>query len=120
MVSGLFFAIAVLRYGVTRFRETLINTESSDIRIGRWWDWAIRLVVVQAAVLIVWWFVQVRGEPLFGVFGVGNVLAQWGLALGAFLLLNRWMVERTMQNTAATVVDRDALPAQTEPAGPAG
>src|SRR5690606_7924680 len=56
MVSGLFFAIAVLRYGVTKFRETLINTEDSDIRIGSWWDWAMRLVVVEALVLVVWWF----------------------------------------------------------------
>src|SRR5690606_13321082 len=31
MVSGLFFAIAVLRYGATKFRESFINTEDSDI-----------------------------------------------------------------------------------------
>jgi neurotransmitter:Na+ symporter, NSS family len=96
MISGLFFAIAVLRFGVTRFRETLIN-QDADMRIGRWWDWAIRFVVVQAVVLVVWWFWQVREEPLFGTYGVGNVLVQWAIALAAFLLLNRWLADRTLR-----------------------
>src|SRR5690606_22512880 len=45
MMSGFFFAFAVLRYGVSRWRETFIN-QDADLRIGAWWDWAIRLVVV--------------------------------------------------------------------------
>jgi SNF family Na+-dependent transporter len=36
MLSGLFFAFAVIRFGVRRFREMFINTADSDIRIGRW------------------------------------------------------------------------------------
>jgi neurotransmitter:Na+ symporter, NSS family len=95
MLSGLFFASAVLRYGVRRFRNTLVNTEFADIRIGVWWDWAIRFVVVQAVVLIAWWFYQVREEPLMGVFGIGNTLAQWAVALALFAALNGWMVRRT-------------------------
>jgi NSS family neurotransmitter:Na+ symporter len=95
MVSGLFFALAVLRYGVRKFRETLVNTVYSDIRIGRWWEWVIRLVVVEAVVLVVWWFWQVRTEPLFGPFGIGGVMLQWGIALLFFLALNGWMVRRT-------------------------
>jgi NSS family neurotransmitter:Na+ symporter len=94
MVSGLFYAFAVLRYGVTRFRETLVNTPYSDLKIGRWWDWAIRLVMVQGIVLVVWWFYQVRTEPLLGTFGVANVLLQWGVAIGIFLLANGWLVRR--------------------------
>jgi len=94
MVSGLFFAVAVLRYGVTRFRETLINTEDADIRIGRWWDWAIRFVVLEALALVVWWVWQVRAEPLFGRYGLGTVALQWGAALAAFLALNRRLAAR--------------------------
>jgi NSS family neurotransmitter:Na+ symporter len=95
MVSGLFFAITVLRYGVTRFRETLINSEHNNIRIGAWWDWVIRLVVIEALALIVWWFWNVRTEPLWGPFGIGNMLAQFAVALVVFLLLNNWLVRRT-------------------------
>lgn len=104
MISGLFFAIAVLRFGVTRFRETLINRDA-DLPIGRWWDWAIRLVVVQAVVLVGWWFWQVREEPLFGAFGVGSVLVQWAIALAAFLALNRWLVERTARERRDETVE---------------
>jgi neurotransmitter:Na+ symporter, NSS family len=95
MMSGLFFASAVLRYGVRRFRESFINTQHSDIRIGAWWDWAIRLVVVQALVLIVWWFWQVRTEDPWGSFGWANMAVQWAIALGFFIALNGWMVRVT-------------------------
>lgn len=95
MVSGLFFAWAVLKYGVRRFRETLINHEHTDLQIGPWWEWTIRLVVLQAAVLVVWWFWQVRTEPLWGPFGVGSTLVQWAIALALFLGLNNWLVRTT-------------------------
>jgi neurotransmitter:Na+ symporter, NSS family len=95
MLSGLFFAMAALRYGVTRFRETLINGPDSDIRIGAWWDWVIRLVVVQAFVLIGWWLYQVRGEAFFAPEGIGLLAAQWGVALALFLVFNRWLADRT-------------------------
>ena len=62
MLSGFFFAFAVLRYGVTEWRETFINTRDSDIRVGAWWDWAMRLVAVQAIILVGWWFWRVRAE----------------------------------------------------------
>ena len=53
MLSGFFFAFAVMKYGVRKFREELVNQSSADFKIGRWWDWAIRLVLVEAVVLIV-------------------------------------------------------------------
>jgi neurotransmitter:Na+ symporter, NSS family len=94
MVSGLFFALAVLKFGVTRFRETLINGSHSDIRIGAWWDWAIRLVVVEALVLVGWWLYVVRAD-VWGAEGWGNTLVQWAVALAVFLLLNNTLVRLT-------------------------
>jgi neurotransmitter:Na+ symporter, NSS family len=108
MMSGLFFASAVLRYGVTRFRETFINTAHSDIRIGAWWDWAIRLVVAQALVLIVWWFWQVRTEDPWGAFGWANMLAQWAVALAFFAAFNGWLAGRT-EKVAAEQAAGNAL-----------
>ncbi len=101
MLSGFFFAVAVLRYGVTEWRQTFINTGDSDVHIGAWWDWAIRLVVVQALVLIGWWLWLVRGEDFaanwnpFVPFNIGTVLLQWAVVLGILLLLNRFLVSRT-------------------------
>jgi len=104
MVSGLFFAVAVLKYGVRRFRETLINHEHSDIRIGAWFDVVIRLVVVQALVLVGWWFWQVRTENVWGPFGVANMALQFALALGIFILFNRRIASASSVTEEAPVV----------------
>ena len=100
MLSGFFFAFAVLKYGVTRWRETFINHAHSDIRIGAWWDWAIRGVAVQAVVLMAWWLWGAQGEDfkatwtLFSPYNVGSVLIQWAIALTILIALNGWMVRR--------------------------
>ncbi|HSJ08612.1 MAG TPA: sodium-dependent transporter, partial [Longimicrobiales bacterium] len=100
MMSGLFFAVAVLRYGVRRFRETLINSEHADMKIGVWWEWAIRLVVVEALVLVGWWIWQVRAEDPWGQYGVFNMLLQFAVALAVFLSFNGWMARRVASTTA--------------------
>ncbi|HEX6926947.1 MAG TPA: sodium-dependent transporter [Longimicrobiaceae bacterium] len=96
MLSGFFFALAVVRYGVTRFRTELINAETSDLRIGRWWDGVIYLVLVQAIVLMGWWLYQATDfsdlaaslTPI-SPFNVGTLVFQWALALGIFIVINR-------------------------------
>jgi NSS family neurotransmitter:Na+ symporter len=103
MLSGFFFALAVLRYGVTEWRNTFVNTGHSDIHIGAWWDWAVRLVVVESVVLIVWWFWQVKGEGLAATlnpletFGIGSTLVQWAIVLVVLLAANRFLVSRTLR-----------------------
>ncbi len=107
MLSGFFYAFAVLRYGVSRWRAEFINTGDSDIRVGVWWDWAIRLVAVQAVVLIGWWLWQARGEGVaaslnpVSAFNVGTVIAQWGVVLIVLISLNRLLVAHTMKGGVA-------------------
>ncbi len=106
MLSGFFYAYAILRYGVTRWREEFINTADADIRVGAWWDWAIRLVVVQAVVLIGWWLWQARGEGLaqaldpVSAFSAGTLIVQWGLVLVVLYSLNRFLVARDRLGSA--------------------
>jgi len=95
MISGLFFALAVFRFGVRRFREQLVNTADADIRVGAGWEWAIRFVVVEAIVLVVWWFLNVRGEDPWGPFGIANMSVQFVVALVILAALNGWLVRRT-------------------------
>ena len=95
MLSGLFCALAVLKYGVSRFRTELLNTDDQATHIGRWWEWSIRLVVVQAAALVVWWFWQVRNLPLLSREGLGTMLLEWGLTLALAMAANRWLVARS-------------------------
>jgi neurotransmitter:Na+ symporter, NSS family len=103
MLSGFFFAFAVLRYGVTRWRETFINHEGSDIHVGAWWDWAMRLVAVEAIVLAVWWLWGARGADfhetwtLFSPYNVGSVLIQFAVVLVVVWLGNGWLARRVQK-----------------------
>src|SRR5688572_6492894 len=58
MPSALFFGFAILKCGVDRFRKQYVTSEGSDVTIGRWWNVAIVLVVLEALVLLVWWLSQ--------------------------------------------------------------
>ncbi len=97
MLCGFFFAFAVLRFGVTKWRETYINQEGSDIHIGPWWDWAIRLVAVEAVVLAGWWLWSARGDDfqatwtLFSPYNVGSVVIQFAIVLVILISANKWL-----------------------------
>jgi len=104
MVAGFFFAFAVLRYGVTKWRETFINHEGSDIHIGAWWDWAMGLVAVEAVVLAGWWLWGARTDDfnetwtLFSSYNVGSVLIQFAIVIVILLLANNWLAAKVMEN----------------------
>ena len=99
ILSGLFFALAVGRYGAQKFRDETLNHEHSDIRIGSWWDFVIRTVVpFEAVVLTVWLLYQAwQDDPQgwlvpFGadhVFSVGTVLVQLGIVAVVLFLFNK-------------------------------
>ncbi len=101
MLSGLFFAIAARRFGLEKLRREVINAEGADLRVGRWWTFLVAVVVpLEAVALMVWWLWEARSwnadwlNPL-GIENVGTVLAQFGIALAALLLLNGWLARRT-------------------------
>jgi NSS family neurotransmitter:Na+ symporter len=101
MLSGFFFAFAALKYGLRKFRLELLNHPGSDLKIGRWWEWAMVLCLVESVVLIVWWFLLVRGEGWraafdpFSTSSIGTVLMQWAVVLVLFWVAGRWLAERS-------------------------
>ncbi len=100
MVSGLFLAIAVIRYGVDRFRAEQLNHEDSDIRIGRWWVVVISVLVPLEAIGLSIWLLynasQVDGwlDP-FSEYNVGTVIFQFAVVFVVLLGANRWIAART-------------------------
>jgi len=104
MVSGFLFAMAVRKYGVTRFREELIEPAANDIPVGRWFDILVKYVLpVEFAVMVSWWLYQATiSEPQwwnpFAVFSLGTCLFQWGAALLLFWLLNDRIAARTLDD----------------------
>ena len=104
MISGAFIAFAVIRHGALRFRTDTIDNQPDDWNAGPLWDRLIRFVIpTLAVVLLGWWLYQSatiyspdRWFDPFDPFSVMTCLAQWGIALAAFMLLNRWIVRRTL------------------------
>ena len=96
MISGLFVAVAVIRYGPARFRQELIELEPSHVRLGRLYDWTITyLIPVQFAVMFGWWMYQavVVYDPEawwnpIRMYSVGTCVLQWGVVLVVLRLLN--------------------------------
>jgi NSS family neurotransmitter:Na+ symporter len=96
MLSGLFFAFAVLKYGARRFRLTYMDTPDSDVRLGRWWRWLVSFVFLEAIVLLLWWLSQTLSSDgwlqslnPWSEWSLGTVLLQWGVVLALFVWWNR-------------------------------
>ncbi len=105
MISGAFIAYAVIRYGTHRFRTEVIDRGTGDWRAGRGWSFLIGVLVpIEAVVLLGWWLYQSAAvyapdtwyDPR-DPYSVMTCLAQWGVLLVVFLLLNRRIVHRTLQ-----------------------
>ncbi len=104
ILSGAGIAFAVVRYGVDKFRTEVINAEGSDIKIGKWYNIVIRyLIPLQAIILLVWWLVSSASwdpqwwNPLHTA-NAGTCLFQWGIVIGIFILLNRFLVKLTFRD----------------------
>lgn len=102
IVNGLFIAFGVIRYGSKRLRKEVINTSPEDFKVGRIYDLIITyLIPAQGLILIGWYFYQgfladgAWWNPL-SVYSVGTMIFQWGIALITFILLNKWLVRRTL------------------------
>jgi neurotransmitter:Na+ symporter, NSS family len=111
LLSGLFFGIAVLRYGVDEFRERFVNSAGSDVRIGRVWNVAIWVVTVEALVLLVWWLSQTISEQgwaasldPFARWSLGTILLQFAVVLVLCILFNRRLAR--LSGPAPSIGDR--------------
>lgn len=106
MISGAFVAFAVIRYGAARFRTEVIDGLPNDWNAGRPWDGVISyLIPLLAIVLLVWWLYLSATEYAPATwfdptdpFSVMTCLAQWGAVLFVFILLNRLLVQRTLDS----------------------
>ncbi|GAB5521749.1 MAG: sodium-dependent transporter [Rhodothermales bacterium] len=104
MISGGFVAFAVMRYGVSAFRQEELTNEG-DWHAGRGWEVLIQYIVpLQAVVLLGWWLWRAATEyapdswynPL-DPYSFMTCLVQWSVALIILVMLNKWMVSKTLR-----------------------
>ncbi|TCO73676.1 sodium-dependent transporter [Marinisporobacter balticus] len=100
LVSGLFVAFALIKYGLEEARNKVINTAWSDIKIGKWWSICIRLFPVLFVILTGWWMWQAVGwypdswwKP-FEVYSPGTIVFQFTILIGLALILNNWLANK--------------------------
>ncbi len=85
ILSGAFISFSIIRYGVDKFRTEIINGYGSDVKIGKWYNFVIGILVpIQVIVLISWWLVSSIGWDAewwnpFHAENFGTVIFQWAI-----------------------------------------
>ncbi len=105
ILSGAFISFSIIRFGVDKFRTEIINGYGSDVKIGKWYNLVIGILVpIQVIVLISWWLVSSIGWDAewwnpFHYENFGTVVFQWMVILLVFVLINKYMVSKIFSNT---------------------
>ncbi|TYP57781.1 sodium-dependent transporter [Thermosediminibacter litoriperuensis] len=94
LVSGLLVAFALTKYGLRKARIEDINPVS-DIKIGVWWDYCIRIFPLLFAIIFGWWVYQEFTwypdswwNP-FEVYSPATMFAQWAIIIVVLIALNK-------------------------------
>jgi neurotransmitter:Na+ symporter, NSS family len=102
ILSGAFISFSIIKYGVDKFRIEVINGYGSDVKIGRWYNFVIGILVpIQVLILISWWLISSIGWDAewwnpFHAENFGTVIFQWTIILILFVLLNKVMVRKVL------------------------
>ena len=105
MISGLFVAFAVAKYGQDRFREELINGPENNLNLGRFYGWLMRYVVpAEFAAMFLWWIYAAVTAPESEAwwnpmhpFSLGTCLMQWSVALLLLISFNKNIAAASMR-----------------------
>jgi len=104
ILSGAFISFSIIKYGVDKFRTEVINGYGSDVKIGKWYNFVIGILVpIQVVALLGWWLISSIGwdEQWWNPFraeNFGTVIFQWTIVLIIFLLMNKYMVNKISVN----------------------
>jgi len=104
ILSGAFISFSIIRYGVDKFRTEIINGYGSDVKIGKWYNFVIGILVpIQVVVLISWWLISsiswdVEWWNPFHAENFGTVIFQWTIILVLFIGLNKILVKHTLKS----------------------
>ncbi len=102
ILSGAFIAFALRRYGIDKFRTLIINGSGSDIKIGKWYNYIIGILIpIQVVVLVSWWLISSVSwdsewwNP-FHAENAGTAIFQWAIVLTIFIAFNKYIANKTL------------------------
>ncbi len=98
ILSGFFFSFFVIKYGVKKFREDIIEKRSS-VRVGKFFDIIVKYIIpLEFIIILSWWFYNStkwdKWYNIFGEYSLLSVVLQWALFLGTFILFNKKIGEK--------------------------
>ncbi|UCH65392.1 MAG: sodium-dependent transporter [Ignavibacterium sp.] len=102
ILSGAFIAFAIRRYGIDKFRTEVINGLGTDIKIGKWYNYIIGILIpIQVVVLVSWWLISsVSWDPEwwnpFHAENAGTVIFQWTIVLTILIVFNKYIADKTL------------------------
>jgi NSS family neurotransmitter:Na+ symporter len=101
ILSGYFISFSIIKFGVDKFREQIINGIGSDFKVGKWFNFVIKyLIPFQAITLLIWWLgSSISWDPQwlnpFRTENFGTVIFQWGTVIIALLALNNFLYKKS-------------------------
>ncbi len=108
IVSGFFIIIAVIKYGVTKFKKDYID-QDSDFKVPDFYFAACMILNVPLAVILIYWWLS-RGYSEFpwfdangnwnviDVYSNASVITQWVLVIVAGILLNGYLYKKIVKS----------------------
>lgn len=91
ILSGLFLAFLVVRYGIGKFCNEFLNPNAGWIKAGKWFGIMMGLVLLEGIVLLGWWLWQMKNDSLLTLT---TCLVQWGLVIVVLLVLRKPLYKR--------------------------
>lgn len=104
IVSGIFIAFLIMRYGVTKFKNDFID-ENSDFKVSNWYfRLMVNSIFFLGLFLVYWWMSQGYSKyPWFDADGNWNVIdiysnasivTQWGIVFLIGIIFNGWFYRK--------------------------
>lgn len=94
LISGLFCACAMFKFGLEKARKEVINGPWSDIEINKTWSYMIKIFPILFTILFGWWIYQsITWYPNtwyspFEKYSAGTIISQLGLLILILILSN--------------------------------
>ncbi len=104
LVSGIFIAFLIMRYGPVKFKKDFID-DNSDFKVSnKYFAAMIYFIFFAGLFLVYWWMSQGYSKNpwfdengnwnVFDVYSNASIVTQWGIALIVGFLLNGWVLQK--------------------------
>jgi len=102
MLSGIFVATAVIKYGLSKIIQEVSAESENDWPFPFWWSGVINYIVPALGIILLSWWMWLSAtvyapndwyDPT-SLYSVATCVVQWGVALLILFIINRWMNNR--------------------------